>query len=62
MPDRYTAALMVAAAVCSFTGALIVALNLGGHAAEPAITTTFTASGAAVMLLVGAGYVRPPGG
>jgi hypothetical protein len=46
--------------VCSVTGGLMVALNLGGHAAEPAITTLFTASGSAVMILVGAGYVRPP--
>ncbi len=58
MPDRYGVAVLVAATVCLMSGLFMVVLNIDGHAAEPAITTLFTASGAAVMLLVGAGYVK----
>jgi hypothetical protein len=59
MDTRYTVAVLAVAAVCALTGGLMVALNLGGHAAEPAVTGTFTASGAALMLLVGAGFISP---
>jgi len=59
--DRYAFAVIAAATVTLVTGSLMVALNLGGHAAEPAITTLFTASGAAVLVLVGSGYVRRGG-
>ena len=62
MSAKYTAAIVCAAVVCIATGTLMVVLNLGGHAAEPAISTLFASSGAALMLLVGAGYVRPGGG
>lgn len=44
------------------TATLMVVLNLDGHAAEPAITTLFTASGTALLILVGAGYVKKNGG
>ncbi len=54
-------AILVAGAICIVSGISMVVLNLGGHAGEPAITALFSASGTAVLLLVGAGYVRPGG-
>jgi hypothetical protein len=59
--DRYGVAVVAVALVAVVTATLMVVLNLGGHAAEPAITTLFTMSGTAFLILVGAGYVHKGG-
>jgi hypothetical protein len=53
---------MAVAVVTVITAALMVTLNLDGHAAEPAITALFTAAGTTLLILVGAGYVKKNGG
>lgn len=60
--DRYAVAVIAVAVVTVITATLMVTLNLDGHAAEPAITTLFTAAGTTLLILVGAGYVKKNGG
>jgi len=52
------AMLLVALVSAIASGGGMVALNLAGHVAEPAVTALFTGSSAVLLVLLGAAYAH----